>query len=46
MARLTTAITAARQRFIDAFNQYPDATVLEAENRGHDTVLGLKGFID
>ena len=41
----TTSAT-ARQRFIDTFDHYLDATVREAENRERGTVLGLKDFIE
>jgi hypothetical protein len=36
----------ARERFIDTFDDYLDATVREAENRERGTVLGLKDFVE
>lgn len=36
----------ARERFIDAFDSYLNATVREAENRESGTVLGLEDFIE
>lgn len=44
--RLNTASATARQRFIDTFDHYLDATVREAENREHGTVLGLEDFME
>ncbi|KAF9654287.1 terpenoid synthase [Thelephora ganbajun] len=44
--RLNTASATARQRFVDTFDHYLDATVREAENREHGTVLGLKDFME
>lgn len=44
--RLSIASPAARQRFIDTFDQYLDATVHEAENRETGTILGLRDFME
>jgi len=44
--RLDTASATARQRFIDTFDHYLDATVSEAENREHGTILGLEDFTE
>jgi len=43
---LTTASATARQRFIDTFDHYLDATVREAENRERGTVLGLNDYLE
>jgi hypothetical protein len=44
--RLATASATARQRFIDTFDHYLDATVSEAENREQGTVLGLNDYLE
>ena len=46
MERLNTASASARQRFVDTFDHYLDATVREAENREHGTILSSKDFIE
>jgi len=43
--RLDTCPPVARQRWIDTFGDYLDATTREAENREHGTILGLKDYI-
>ena len=43
---MDTASATARQRFIDKFDHYLDATVSEAGNREQCTVLGLKDFTE
>ena len=43
---MNTASATARERFIDTFDRYLDATVREAENREQGTVLGLKDFME
>lgn len=45
-ARLETASSTARQRFIDTFDHYLDATVREAENREDGTILGLDDYLE
>jgi len=44
--RLATASDTARQRFIDTFDHYLDATVREAENRERGTILGLNDYLE
>ena len=44
--RLATASATARQRFIDTFDHYLDATVREAENREQGTILALSDYIE
>ncbi|KAF9654288.1 terpenoid synthase [Thelephora ganbajun] len=44
--RLTAASATARQRFIDTFDHYLDATVHEAKNREQGTVLGLSDYLE
>ena len=44
--RLEPASATARQRFIDTFDHYLDATVREAENREQGTVLGLSDYTE
>jgi len=44
--RLDTCPPTAKQRWINAFGDYLDATACEAENREHGTILGLKDYID
>jgi len=44
--RLTTASSTARERFVDTFDHYLDATVREAENREQGTVLGLNDYLE
>lgn len=45
--RLDTASSdTARERFIDTFDHYLDATVREAENREDGTILGLADFME
>jgi len=44
--RLTTASSTARQRFIDTFDHYLDATVREAENREQGTILSLSDYLE
>lgn len=44
--RLATGSATARQRFIDTFDHYLDATVREAENREQGTVLGLSDYLE
>jgi hypothetical protein len=43
---LATASSTARQRFIDTFDHYLDATVREAQNREDGTILGLTDFME
>ena len=43
---MTTASATGRQRFIDTFDHYLDATVREAENREQGTVLGLSDYLE
>ena len=40
------ASATARQRFIDTFDHYLDATVREAENREQGTVLGFSDYLE
>jgi len=40
------ATATARQRFIDTFDHYLDATVCEAENREQGTILGLSDYVE
>ena len=44
--RLAAASATARQRFIDTFDHYLDATVCEAENREQGTILGLDEYLE
>jgi len=44
--RLETASATARQRFIDTFDHYLDATVREAENREQGTILNLDDYLE
>lgn len=44
--RLNTASATARQRLIDTFDDYLDATVREAENRERGIILGLEDFME
>ena len=44
--RFTTASATARQRFIDTFDHYLDATVREAENREQGTILALDDYLE
>jgi len=43
---LEPASATARQRFIDTFDHYLDATVREAENREQGTVLGFSDYLE
>ena len=43
---MESASATARQRFIDTFDHYLDATVREAENREQGTVLGLDEYLE
>jgi hypothetical protein len=43
---LATASATARQRFIDTFDHYLDATVREAENREQGTILNLDDYLE
>jgi len=44
--RLAATSATARQRFIDTFDHYLDATVREAENRETGTILGLGDYLE
>lgn len=44
--RLAPASATARQRFIDTFDHYLDATVREAKNREQGTILGLSDYLE
>ena len=44
--RLAPASATARQRFIDTFDHYLDATVREAENREQGTILGFNDYLE
>lgn len=44
--RLAPASATARQRFIDTFDHYLDATVREAKNREQGTILGLSDYME
>ena len=44
--RLEPASATARQRFIDTFDHYLDATVREAENREQGTILSLSDYLE
>ena len=44
--RLTMASPTARQRFVDTFDHYLDATVREAENRERGAILGLSDYLE
>jgi hypothetical protein len=44
--RLAPASATARQRFIDTFDHYLNATVREAENREQGTILGLSDYLE
>jgi len=44
--RLSTCSPATRQRWIDTFGNYLDATAREAKNREHGTILGLEDYIN
>lgn len=43
---MNASTATARQRFIDTFDRYLDATVSEAENRERGTILCLKDFME
>ncbi|KAF9783463.1 isoprenoid synthase domain-containing protein, partial [Thelephora terrestris] len=45
-ARLATASSTARQRFIDTFDHYLEATVREAQNREEGIILSLSDFME
>jgi len=44
--RLAPASATARQRFIDRFDHYLNATVREAENREQGMILGLSDYLE